>query len=172
MVSLPVFALTSFLILMIQEWVDYTLTIQNFFLCRTSTNSSTWGEKILSLETLPDSILDNLRKVHDVLTKAESSPSSFSLEFSLGISDDNSMRTNMMKFLRNAILLCLTAFPQNHILEEAALVAEELSNTRMNSLSCSVTPCRALAKSLLKRNRQVYFVILYFGILFAILCSV
>lgn len=60
-----------------------------------------------------------------------------------------------MKFLRNAILLCLKVFPQNYILEEAALVAEELSNTRMNSASYSVTPCRALAKTLLKNNRQV-----------------
>lgn len=61
-----------------------------------------------------------------------------------------------MKFLRNAILLCLKVFPQNYILEEAALVSEELSNTKMNSTSCSVTPCRALAKTLLKNNRQVY----------------
>ncbi|KAA8542919.1 hypothetical protein F0562_024071 [Nyssa sinensis] len=118
------------------------------------TNSSSWAEKNLSLEALPDSILVDLRRVHDVLAKAESGPSSLNLEFLLGSSTDISMRTNMMKFLRNATLLCITAFPHNYILEEAALVAEELSNTKMNSCSCSVTPCRALAKSLLKSNRQ------------------
>ncbi|XP_059641938.1 uncharacterized protein LOC132283914 isoform X2 [Cornus florida] len=118
------------------------------------TNSSSWAEKILSLEVLPDSVLDDLRKVHDVLVKAESSPSSFSLEFLLGSSNDISMRTNMMKFLCNAALLCITAFPRNYILEEAALVAEELSNTRMNSCKSSTTPCLALAKRLLKTNRQ------------------
>lgn len=68
----------------------------------------------------------------------------------------------MMKFLRNAILLCLTAFPHNYILEEAALVAEELYVTKMNSCSCSVTPCRALAKSLLKNDRQVVNVFILF----------
>lgn len=60
----------------------------------------------------------------------------------------------MMKFLCNATLLCLTAFPRNYILEEAVLVAEDLWNTKMNSCSCSVTPCRALAKRLVKSNRQ------------------
>lgn len=55
-----------------------------------------------------------------------------------------------MKFLRNAVLLCLTAFPRNHILEEAALVAEDFSVTKMDS----TTPCRVLAKSLLKNDRQ------------------
>lgn len=61
----------------------------------------------------------------------------------------------MMKFLRNAALLFLTAFPRNYILEEAALVAEELFNTKVDSCGFSVTPCRALAKSLVKCNRQV-----------------
>lgn len=64
----------------------------------------------------------------------------------------------MMKFLRNAILQCLAAFPRNYILEEAALIAEELSVTEMNCCSCSVTPCRALAKGLLKSDRQVFFI--------------
>ncbi|WOG92273.1 hypothetical protein DCAR_0311536 [Daucus carota subsp. sativus] len=120
----------------------------------TSTNSSAWGEKILSLEVLPDIILDKLRRVHEVLTKAKSTPMSLSLECLLDGSGDTSMRTNMMKFLRNATLLCLSAFPKNHLLQEAVLVADELSNTRMGTLSSSVTPCRALAKTLLKKNRQ------------------
>ncbi|XP_057459569.1 LOW QUALITY PROTEIN: uncharacterized protein LOC130750153 [Actinidia eriantha] len=120
----------------------------------TCTNSSTWVENTLSFVKLPDSILENLRRVHGVITTTESSPSNFSFEFLLGSSNDISMRTDMMTFLRNATLLCLTAFPHDYILEEAVLVAEELLNTKMDSCSCSVTPCRALAKSLVKSNRQ------------------
>ncbi|KAM7471048.1 hypothetical protein LguiA_009231 [Lonicera macranthoides] len=119
-----------------------------------STNSSSWVEKTLSLEALPDSMLSEIRRLHDVLKRTESSPSGSNLESISGGLDDISMRTNKMKFLRNAILLCLTACPHNHILEEATLVAEELSHTQMDSFSFSVTPCRTLAKSLLKSNRQ------------------
>nr|XP_023927118.1 protein NRDE2 homolog isoform X2 [Quercus suber] len=118
------------------------------------TNNSSWIEKVLSLEALPDAILSTLRRVHDALTKAQSSLSSFSLEELLGSTNDISKRTDMMKFLRNATLLCLTAFPRNYILEEAALVAEELSATKMNSSRSSDTPCRVLAKRLLKSDRQ------------------
>ncbi|PIN25545.1 hypothetical protein CDL12_01738 [Handroanthus impetiginosus] len=120
----------------------------------TCTNSSSWVEKKLSLESLPNSLLEDLRELHDVLTQKLTDPLNTSLEVLSNSSDDSNMRSNMMKFLRNAILLCFQVFPQNYILEEAALVAEELSNTRMNSTSCSVTPCRALAKTLLKNNRQ------------------
>ncbi|KAH6755057.1 hypothetical protein C2S51_038938 [Perilla frutescens var. frutescens] len=120
----------------------------------TCTNSSSWVAKTLSLESPPYSLLEDLGKVHDILTRKSVNLSSFSLELLLSNSDDLNMRSNMMKFLRNAILLCLKVFPQNYILEEAALVAEELSNTRMNSTRYSVTPCRALAKTLLKNNRQ------------------
>lgn len=93
--------------------------------------------------------------MHDVLMRKSINLRSFSLELLLNSSDDSNMKSNMMKFLRNSILLCLKVFPQNYILEEAALVAEELSNTRMSSTSCSGTPCRTLAKTLLKNNRQV-----------------
>ncbi|XP_010276297.1 PREDICTED: protein NRDE2 homolog [Nelumbo nucifera] len=119
-----------------------------------STNSSSWIENTLSLEALPDSILEDLRNIHEVMTKKESALSNFNLEFLLGSSIDISRRTSMMKFLRNAILLCLAAFPRNYIMEEAALVAEELFTTRMNTCTSSVTPSRALAKSLLKNDRQ------------------
>ncbi|KAK4567397.1 hypothetical protein RGQ29_003261 [Quercus rubra] len=125
--------------------------ISQFSIC---TNNSSWIEKILSLEELPDVILSTLRRVHDALTKAQSSLNSFSLEELLGSTNDISKRTDMMKFLRNATLLCLTAFPRNYILEEAALVAEELSATKMNSSCSSDTPCRVLAKRLLKSDRQ------------------
>lgn len=100
-------------------------------------------------------ILSTLRRVHDALTEAQSSLSCFSLEELLGSTNDISKRTDMMKFLRNATLLCLTAFPRNYILEEAALVAEELSATKINSSHSSDTPCRVLAKHLLKSDRQV-----------------
>ncbi|KAF5186916.1 Nrde2-like protein [Thalictrum thalictroides] len=118
------------------------------------TNSPSWMAKILSLETISDSILDDLRKVHESMIQVENSPGSFSLESLLGNSLDISSRTTMMKFLRNAISLCLTAFPRNYVLEEAALVCEELFMTQMNSHTCSATPSRALAKSLLKNDRQ------------------
>ena len=73
----------------------------------------------------------------------------------------------MMTFLRNATLLFLTAFPHDYILEEAVLVAEEILNTKMDSCSCSVTPCRALAKSLVKSNRQVFLSSFVFFLLFS-----
>ncbi|KAK9278602.1 hypothetical protein L1049_028175 [Liquidambar formosana] len=136
---------------LVSQFIDFFGGKISQWIC---TNSSSWTEKTLSLETLPDYIMEDLRRVHDVLMKVQSSSSGFSLELLLGSSNDISRRTNMMKFLRNAILLCLTAFPRNYILEEAVLVAEDLSITKMNSCSCSVTPCRALAKCLLKSDRQ------------------
>lgn len=108
------------------------------------------------MEELPDSLLETLRKVNNS-SKFENNLSSSSME-SLLESSNNISRTDMMKFLRNATLLCLKALPRNYILEEAALVAEELFVTKMNSDSCSVTPCRVLAKRLLKNDRQVIFV--------------
>ncbi|GFP88473.1 protein nrde2 homolog [Phtheirospermum japonicum] len=120
----------------------------------TCTNNANWLEKIHSLDSLPYSLVEDLRKLHDVLTKKLDNPLSVSLELLLNSPDESNMRSNMMRFLRNAILLCLKAFPQNYILERAALVAEELSNTTMDLTSCSVTPCRSLAKTLLKNNRQ------------------
>lgn len=119
------------------------------------TNSSSWTEQILSLDRLPDSISEDLRRVYDVLTRTQSSGSTFSLESLLeNPSDESSRRTNMIKFVRNAALLCLKSIPGNYILQESVLVAEELSQSRMNSSSGSVTPCRSLAKCLLKSDRQ------------------
>ncbi|XP_020419687.1 protein NRDE2 homolog isoform X2 [Prunus persica] len=119
-----------------------------------STNSSTWAEKVLSFEALPDYILQTLRRVHNFLSKTQGSSSNFSLESLLGTSNDIYRRTDLMKFLRNATLLCLSVFPRNFVLEDAALVAEELSVMNSNPSSCSVTPCRDLAKFLLKSDRQ------------------
>lgn len=131
-------------------WYAFTLR-QN----RISTNSSTWAEKVLSFEALPESMLQTLRRVHNFLTKTQGSSSNFSLESLLGTSNDIYRRTDLMKFLCNATLLCLSVFPRNFVLEDAALVAEELSVMNSNPSSCSVTPCRALAKFLLKSDRQV-----------------
>lgn len=131
-----------------------------FVFCgRTCTNSPSWIESTLSLETLADSILDNLRCVRQVVTKTQSSSSNSALECLLEFSNDEVKRTNMMKFLRNAILLCLNVFPRNYLLEEAALVAEELFTTKMNSCPLSVTPSRTLAKVLLKNDRQVCYLV-------------
>lgn len=126
-------------------------------LSRVCTNSSSWTEKILSLEGLPDCIWQNMRRLSDDFTKSQSKSGGFSFEFLLDSARGISQRTEMMKFLRNAALLCLTAFPRNHILEEAALLTEELFVTKMNSSSCSSAPCQSLAKRLLKCDRQVFF---------------
>ncbi|XP_073143744.1 uncharacterized protein [Henckelia pumila] len=120
----------------------------------TCTNSPSWVEKTLSLEALSHSVLENLRRVHDVLTEKRTHSRSTSLELLMNCSNDKNVRSDTMKFLRNASLLCLKAFPQNYMLQEAALIAEELSNTSTDSTGSSVTPCRALAKTLLKNDRQ------------------
>ncbi|RDY01351.1 Protein NRDE2-like protein, partial [Mucuna pruriens] len=114
-------------------------------------NSPTWEGNILSLENLPDSMLEKLKCIHEVLTKTQNSPTGFSFEF---LSGSLSRNADIMKFIRNAVLLCLTVFPRNYMLEEAVLISEELYATKMNSSNCMVTPCRALAKSLLKSDRQ------------------
>ncbi|KAK6925447.1 siRNA-mediated silencing protein NRDE-2 [Dillenia turbinata] len=116
------------------------------------TNASIWMEKITSLEALSDSILNDLRRVHDIITNSSSVSTDLSVEILTEGSLDMSTRTDMMIFLRNATLLCLNAFPRNYILEEAALVAEELS--KMDTSRDSMTPCRSLARSLLKSDRQ------------------
>ncbi|KAI7730655.1 hypothetical protein M8C21_001008 [Ambrosia artemisiifolia] len=94
-----------------------------------STNSSGWAERMLMMESPPDSMLDDLKKAEEILRKNDSCDSGYSLEHVLSSFDNINMR-------------------------KGALVAEELSKTRMNSCSLAVTPCRPLAKSLLKSNRQ------------------
>ncbi|GAB2286590.1 hypothetical protein Dimus_020987 [Dionaea muscipula] len=120
---------------------------------RISTNSSSWRQKILSLEGVPDYILQDLRRVHDALIKGNHSRG-FSLEFLLPCVNDYFTRTDIMVFLRNAILLCLTVFPRNYNLEEAALIADEQSIMGSGTTSFAATPCQALAKRLLKSDRQ------------------
>ncbi|CAL0322296.1 unnamed protein product [Lupinus luteus] len=114
-------------------------------------NSSSWTESVLSLEDLPDSMLEKLKCIHEVLTRTQSSPIGFSFEF---ISGSLSKNAGMMNFLRNVVLLCLSVFARNYVLEEAVLISEELYVTKMSPSNSMVTPCRALAKSLLKSDRQ------------------
>ncbi|XP_068659851.1 uncharacterized protein [Aristolochia californica] len=118
------------------------------------TNSPSWKENNLSWEIFPDSILEELRKVHEVICQKSKSSSNLTLESLLGRLNSVSSQTTIMKFLRNTIWLCLNVFPRNYILEEALLAAEELFATKMKSCTASVTPSRALAKSLLKSDRQ------------------
>ncbi|XP_074269561.1 uncharacterized protein LOC141592695 isoform X2 [Silene latifolia] len=117
-----------------------------------STNASSWNEKILSLETLPDSISKYIRNLNGA-GKLESGSSTLSLE-SLLQSPDSSARREMMNFLRNSALLCLKVFPRNYKLEEAILCAEEKAKVGFNTLQQTAMPSRALAKNLLKTDRQ------------------
>uniref|UniRef100_A0A804KRA5 Protein NRDE2 homolog n=1 Tax=Musa acuminata subsp. malaccensis TaxID=214687 RepID=A0A804KRA5_MUSAM len=118
-----------------------------------STNKSSWIEKVLSLETVPNIILDDLRTVFQLVNKRQDPQSHFVLEPLLSHASI-SLGTSTMKFLRNAILLFLDIFPRNHMLEEALLFAECLFVSEMKSSSCSINPSRVLAKSLLKKDRQ------------------
>ncbi|CAL1369193.1 unnamed protein product [Linum trigynum] len=131
---------------LVSQFVDFFGGRMPQWLC---TNSSSWAEQILMVESLPGSISEDLRGVFDMVVKPPSLAGN-GMEFLLGGVGDSSKRTDMMKFLRNAVLLSLSAFPRNHKLEEAALLAEELSSTKNDSS----TPCRALAKTLLKSDRQ------------------
>ncbi|XP_057247349.1 uncharacterized protein LOC104901371 isoform X6 [Beta vulgaris subsp. vulgaris] len=114
------------------------------------TNSQCWNEKILSLETLPNSILRYLGNING--SKIMDGSSTLSME-SLLSHPGTLGRTEMMKFLRNAALLCLKIFPRNYKIEEAILIAEEQSFGGINT-SQRATPSQALAKLLLKCDRQ------------------
>ncbi|XP_061356034.1 uncharacterized protein LOC133300491 isoform X2 [Gastrolobium bilobum] len=133
---------------LVSQFIDFYGGKMSQLFC---SNCPTWTENVIGLEDLPDSMLEKLKFIHEVLTKTQNSHTGFSFEF---LSGSFSRNADIMKFIRNAVLLCLTVFPRNHILEEAVLISEELYVTKMNSSNCMVTPCRALAKSLLKSDRQ------------------
>ncbi|XP_021861739.1 uncharacterized protein [Spinacia oleracea] len=116
------------------------------------TNSSCWNENIRSLETLPNSILQYLGRVNGSRI-FESGSSTLCME-SLLHHSETVASTNIMKFLRNAALLCLKVFPRNYKIEEAILIAEEKTVVGINSSQCATMPSRALAKHLLKSDRQ------------------
>ena len=121
---------------------------------RTSSNSSSWLDRILSLEMISDDILEDLSAVSDIVNKNQDSYGC-RLESLLGSMHDLSQRPGLVKFLRNAILLLLDVFPRNHVLEEAILVTTEMYTAQQNSSSTANTS-RALAKNLLKKDRKVW----------------
>ncbi|KAM0927264.1 hypothetical protein ACQ4PT_002987 [Festuca glaucescens] len=126
----------------------------------TSSNSSSWLDRIMSLEMISNDILEDISTVSDLVNKTQNS-SHYRLESLLGSMHDLSQRPGLVKFLQNAILLSLDVFPRNHILEEAALVTTEMYTTQKNTLSAPAKPSRTLAKTLLKKDRQD---LLLFGI--------
>lgn len=117
-----------------------------------STNNESWLGKVLSLESLEDFILEDLRVVSNVCNSTGSA-GPLVLESLVGNKNDIFRKNSPMKFLRNAILLCLNAFPRNHMLEEALIFAES-SSTQISTSDSTTNPSRALAKSLLKKDRQ------------------
>ncbi|KAF8730247.1 hypothetical protein HU200_017225 [Digitaria exilis] len=127
----------------------------------TSTNSSSWLDRILSLEMITDDILEDLSAVSDIINKNQDSYSS-KFESLLGSMHDLSQRPGLVKFLRNAILLSLDVFPRNHVLEEAVLVTTEMYTGKENSISTTNTS-RALAKNLLKKDRQDFLLCGIYG---------
>uniref|UniRef100_A0A803MRW7 Uncharacterized protein n=1 Tax=Chenopodium quinoa TaxID=63459 RepID=A0A803MRW7_CHEQI len=134
---------------LVLQFIDFVGGEISHWFC---TNSSYWNEKILSLETLPSSILQYLGRVNG--TKIlESDPSALNMESLLNRSEAVE-RAEIMRFLRNAALLCLKVFPRNYKIEEAILIAEEQTAVAINSSQCSTMPSRALAKHLLKSDRQ------------------
>ncbi|KAK8952254.1 hypothetical protein KSP39_PZI004633 [Platanthera zijinensis] len=119
----------------------------------TSTNNESWVGKVLSLESLEDFILEDLRVVSNVCNSTEPAVP-LVLESLVGNRNDIFRKNSPTKFLRNAILLCLNAFPRNHMLEKALISAEESSSTQISISNSTTNPSRGLAKSLLKRDRQ------------------
>ncbi|CAN6279845.1 unnamed protein product [Urochloa humidicola] len=127
----------------------------------TSTNNSSWLDRIRSLEMITDDILEDLSAVSDVVNKNQDSYSC-KLELLLGSMHDLSQRPGLVKFLRNAILLLLDVFPRNHVLEEAILVTTKMYTAQENSSSTANTS-RALAKNLLKKDRQDFLLCGIYG---------
>lgn len=128
----------------------------------TSTNSSSWLDRILSLEMISNDILEDLSTVSDLVNKTQNS-SHYKLESLLGSMHDLSQRPGLVKFLRNAILLFLDVFPRNHILEEAVLVTTQMYTAQENSLSSPANASRALAKNLLKKDRHDFLLCGIYG---------
>uniref|UniRef100_A0A0A9E0V8 Uncharacterized protein n=1 Tax=Arundo donax TaxID=35708 RepID=A0A0A9E0V8_ARUDO len=128
----------------------------------TSTNSSSWLDRILSLEMISSDILEDLSAVSDLVNKKQN-PDHYKLESLLESIHDLSQRPGLVKFLRNAILLLLDIFPRNHILEEAVLGTTQMYTAEENSSSTPANASRALAKNLLKKDRQDFLLCGIYG---------
>ncbi|XP_015689394.2 nuclear exosome regulator NRDE2 [Oryza brachyantha] len=119
----------------------------------TSTNSSSWIDRILSLEMITDDIQEDLSTVSNLVDKNINSVYN-KMASLLGTMNDFSQRPGIGKFLKNAILLFLDIFPRNRVLEEAVLVTPQTHTAQKKFLSTPANSSRALAKSLLKKDRQ------------------
>ena len=119
---------------------------------------------------ISNDISEDLSTVYDLVNKTQDS-SQYRLESLLGSMNDLSQRPGLVKFLQNAILRSLDVFPRNHILEEAVLVTTQMYTAQENTLSAPANASRALAKSLLRKDRQVCF-ILPLSFCISLLCGV
>ncbi|KAG0502350.1 hypothetical protein HPP92_002422 [Vanilla planifolia] len=119
----------------------------------TCTNDANWMDKVLSLEFLDDLISEDLIVVSKALNRMGNSVLS-EMTSLLESNVDCFSKSALVKFLRNAILLCLNAFPRNRRLEEALIANEERLMTNLSNSTSPTNPSRALAKALLKRDRQ------------------
>ncbi|KAJ1281232.1 hypothetical protein BS78_04G291500 [Paspalum vaginatum] len=127
-----------------------------------STNSSSWLDRILSLEMITNDILEDLSAVSDIVNKNQNSYG-YKLESLLGSMHDFPQRPGLVKFLRNALLLLLDVFPRSHVLEEAVLVTAQLYDVQDNSSTTPANASRALAKTMLKKDRQDFLLCGIYG---------
>lgn len=119
----------------------------------TSTNSPSWREKVASLEMLTGSLLEEVQISQHALAEKQLL-SNVDMKWLAGSVDWVHATCGRGKFLRNVLLLSSKAFPQNHSLKEALLIAEGYAEAEVNSGKGGVVSSRALAKKLLKNNRQ------------------
>lgn len=104
---------------------------------------------------MPGYILESLHGIFELVNGSQSFANNLTLgDLVDGSNDIEKFEIN--RFLRNSLLLCLNVFPRNYHLEEALLFSEELLVSGVNSPTTSSTPSQVLAKSLLKKDRQVF----------------
>lgn len=120
----------------------------------TCTNSPSWREKVATLETLTGSLLREVQISQHALAEKQMLLSNGDLKCLVGSIDWVHAACGRGKFLRSVLLLGSKAFPQNHSLKEALLIAEGYAETEVNCGMSGVNSSRALARKLLKNNRQ------------------
>jgi len=120
----------------------------------TCTNSPSWREKVATLETLTGSLLEEVQISQHALAEKQMLSSNVDMKWLVGSVDWVHATCGRGKFLRNVLLLSSKAFPQNHSLKEALLIAEGYAEAEVNYGMSGVNSSRALARKLLKNNRQ------------------
>lgn len=120
----------------------------------TCTNSPSWREKVATLETLTGSLLKEVQISKHALAEKQMLSSNVDFKCLVGSIDWVHATCGRGKFLRSVLLLSSKAFPENHSLKEALLIAEGYAETEVNSGMSGVNSSRALARKLLKNNRQ------------------